>query len=208
MVIKINKKGKKLYKSSKIITTSSEVKGADRFDSILSKRIKKIEKILIKEKLVSKDKIKKDPLRAWYIIGKNINSFLKSNKLNKEDEILFWEYLYGRSNLINKGLPSSKVSTTRNDFITSSILASFPFKTIENVGPWSLWREVIGYRLILKDKRVLNWVIEQLETKPRTRNEARPFLKAVSMRLKRIDTSILNDKEISELLQNLDNTFW
>ena len=36
------------------------------------------------------------------------------------------------------------------------------------------------------------------------RNEARPFLKAVSLRLKNIDTSVLNDKELSNKLREVE----
>ena len=204
MVIKINKKGKSLYKSSQIITTSEDVKRADVFDLELSRKFKEIEGILKKEKLIAENKTKNDPLRAWYIIGKNINKFLDAHKsLTKEDKDLFWEYLYGRSHWINKKTPLTKVSPTRNDFVTASILARYSFNMISDVGSWGLWREIIGYRLFLKDERLLKWLIDELKSKPRTRDDARPLLKAVFNRFKKVETTVLKDKELLKLLESI-----
>ncbi len=207
MVIKINKKGKSIYKSSKLITTADEVRKADKLDLELDRKIKEIERILKKEKLIDSDKIKKDPLKTWYIIGKNINDFLSlHNDFSKEEKNIFWEYLYGRSNLINKKLPLKKISQNRNDFVLASKLAKYSFEMISTVGSWALWREVVGCDLFLKDIRILKWLIGELKIKSRTRDEARPLLKAVSRRLRKIDTIVLNDNELLEILKNLKSS--
>lgn len=199
MTIKIIKRGQKSnetrYRSSKVILTPQDIKEADKFDDKLNRSIDEIEKILLKKDVLSKKSHKKDPLQAWYIIGTHINKFLKNNKLATEDENLFWENLYGRSKLINKKVPSSKVSLTRNDFKTASLLARYPFGYINKVGLWALWREIIIYR-VFQDKRILAWVIQKLIQSPRTRDQARPLLKAVANRFKRIDTTFLNKEEL------------
>lgn len=205
MVIKIrkrNKKGERVeYKSNKKILTPQDIKEADRFDLFLNKEIKKIEKILIKEKVISEKGVKKDPLKVWYIIGKYINEFLKSKHIEREDEHLFWNYLYGRSSLINKTLPLTVISKSRNDFKTASLLAKYPFKIVKNVGSWALWREILGYKIFLDDERVLNFVINELIKFPRTRDEARPLLKLIANRFKRIDTTVLNKEEIIKIIK-------
>ena len=201
-IIKRDKKGRRIeYKTHKKILTPRDIREADKFDLFLNKEIKKIEKILIKEKVVSEKGVKKDPLRAWYIIGKHINEFLKSNYIASEDEHLFWNYLYGRSSLINKTLPLTVISKNRNDFRTASLLAKYPFETIKNVGPWALWRAILGYEIFLNDKRILQFIINELIKFPRTRDKARPFLKSIYNRFKRIDTSVLNDKELLKILK-------
>lgn len=207
MVLKIKKREKKgeyfEYKSSKILLTSKDIESADRFDASLNKTLKKIESILLKRKILSSRSKKKDPLQVWYIVGKQVNKFLKKHKVSREDENLFWSYLYGRSPLIHKGVPSSSISQTRNDFRTASLLAQYPYKVVKTVGPWALWREILTYKSILNDERVFKWVIKRLVKVPRTRDAARPLLKAVNNRLKRIDTTVLNDNELLEKLKQV-----
>lgn len=205
MAIKIRKKNKKRgyfqYKSFKKILTPQDIKQADEFDLHLNETIKEIEKILLGRKIISRKSKKKDPLQVWYIIGKHINKFLRKYPIVTGEEDLFWNYLYGRSLLIHKGVPRHKVGQTRNDFKTASLLARYPFKMVRKVGPWALWREIIGYRTFLKDERILRFIINELIKKPRTRDEARPFLKSLAGRFKKIDTSILNDKELLKMLK-------
>ena len=207
MVIKIrkrNKKGEQVeYKSNKKILTPQDIKEADKFDLFLNKEIKEIEKVLLKEKVISEKGVKKDPLKVWYIIGKHINEFLESKHVVREDEHLFWDYLYGRSSLINKTLPLTVISKTRNDFKIAFLLAKYSLKLIRSVGPWALWREILGYNIFLNDKRVLNFVINELIKFPRTRDKARPFLKSICNRFKKIDSSVLNDKELSRILKKI-----
>ncbi|MFH1709610.1 MAG: hypothetical protein ABH860_00890, partial [bacterium] len=91
----------------------------------------------------------------------------------------------------------------RNDFKIASLLARCSYKKLQRIKLWALWREILTYKAF-KDERVLNWVVCKIEQKaPKTRNEARPFLKAVSLRLKKIDTSILNDIELFDKLEDV-----
>lgn len=205
MVIKITKKYKKgkkhtEYKTDKKIITPQDIKEADRFDLFLSKEIRKIEEELKKEKAVSKEGIKTDPIMAWYIVGKHINEFIKNNNIEVEDRNRFWDYLYGRSSLINKTFPVNVISKSRNDFRSASLLAKYSPEIIKGVGPWSLWREILGYKSFLNDERILKFIINELTKSPRTREVARPFLKAISNRFKKIDTSVLNDQELLNML--------
>ena len=207
MVIKIRKKNKSKevvqYKSAKKVLTPQDIKEADRFDDALNQEIQRIEKILSKKKMLTPESRKSDMLGAWYLIGTRINKFLKKYRVSSEEENIFLDNLYGRSLLINKAIPTSKISKTRNDFRIASLLAHHPMVKLEKIGLWALWREIITYKAF-KDERVLNWVIKKLEqAPPKTRNEGRPFLKAVSARLKKIDTTVLNDRELAEKLKEV-----
>jgi len=200
MTIKIRKRGGPKetvqYKSTKKILTPQDIKEADRFDNALNQEIQEIEKVLLKKKMLTPEARKSNMLGAWYLIGTRINKFLEKHRVSPEEEKLFWDHLYGCSALISKTAPTSKISKTRNDFRIASLLAHHPITTLEKIGLWALWREIITYKAF-KDERVLNWVLKKLEqSPPRTRNEGRPLLKAVSARLKRIDTAVLSDKEL------------
>lgn len=205
MVIKITQRSKTKasvrYRSSKRILTPQDIKEADKFDVALGEEISEIERILLKEKLLSSRTRKYGILKAWYLIGTKINNFLVKHSVSADEENLFWDHLYGRSSLINKTVPVSKISKTRNDFRIASILARHPYIKLQRIKLWALWREILTYKAF-KDERVLNWVINKIEQKaPKTRNEARPFLKAVSLRLRKIDTTVLSNKELSKKLE-------
>lgn len=204
MTIKIKKEGKSdAYKSSKKILSSRDIKEADRFDAKLEKEIKEIERILVKEDMLSAYARKYDMLGAWYLIGTKINSFLKENKVSIEEENFFWNQLYGRSLLIGKDVPKNKVSKTRNDFRIASLLANIPKKKLQKIELWALWREVLTYKAC-RDERVLDWIIRGIEEiNPQKRNDARPFLKATTARLKRIETTVLSDNELIKKLREV-----
>jgi hypothetical protein len=192
------------YKGAKKILTPRDIREADRFDVALEKEIKNIERILIKAKMLSPQARKSDMLRVWHLIGIRINMFLKEHKVSKSEEGLFWDQLYGRSSLINRTVPKNKISETRNDFRIASLLAHYPLKKLQRTGLWALWREILTYKSF-KDKRVMDWVVQKIEQiSPKTRNEARPLLKAVAARLKRIDTTVLSDKELLEKLRGIE----
>lgn len=192
------------YKSNKKILTPDDIKDADKFDRALKEEIFNIEEILTKNQMLASGARKTDMLKAWHVIGSRINSFLEKNRVSSEEEQFFWDYLYNLSPLINKTVPTQKISTTRNDFRIASLLAHYPLKKLQKVGFWALWREMLSYKSS-KDKRVLNWLIAQIgKYKPRTRNEARPLLKAVAARLKKIDTAVLSDKELTQKLEEVN----
>lgn len=202
MAIKIIKDDKKIgYKSSKKIITTADIVEADQFDLRLKQLIKEIEGVLLKEDLLTKKNRKSDPLRVWHIIGSYINKFLRNNEISIEDANLFWQYLYGRSSLINRSVPKNKVSEIRNDFKTASLLANLDLETIEKAGSWALWREILGYKIVLRDSRILNWIVKELSNHHKTRDNARPFLKSIANRFKKMDTTILTDQELKDKLK-------
>lgn len=210
MAIKVRKRDKSKdtirYKSAKKILVPQDIKEADRFDVALSKEIRDIEKILRREKMLTPKARKSDMLQVWYLIGTRINKFLEKNKVSSDEEKIFWDHLYGRSSLINRTVPESKISKTRNDFRIASLLARYPLTKLRKIKLWALWREILTYKSF-GDKRVLRWILEKLEqSPPKTRDEARPFLKAVSTRLKKIDTSVLSDSELLRKLEEIIKT--
>lgn len=208
MVIKIKKEGPSgkdfKYKGSKKIVTAQDIKDADSFDIKLAKVIKDIEKILLREKLISGSRFKKtNSLRAWYLIGTNINKFLEKNSVLKTEEDLFWTYLYGRSTLLNKTLPKNKVHAARNNFKAASFMAKYPIKTVLNINSWSIWRELLGYKAFSNDKRMVDLIINKLIEFPKKRDDARIFLKALSENFKNIDTTVLKKEELKTKINKI-----
>jgi len=209
MVIKIRKKidpsGHPIYKSTKTLVTQEDIKIADDLDAELEKKIKQLEKTLINTDKLSSGGEKINALKVWYEVGKTLNKLLQKFVINNEDDAEFWKNLYNYFLKIHHGKPLSKVSKTRNDFITATKLAKHPWKTIRKIDKWAIWREVLSYKNITEDKRILEWVIYEFSKNPGTRDEARVLLKAIAKKFKKIYTPILNDTELNTKLQNLKN---
>jgi len=199
MVIKVTKeteKGNKVeYKSSKFIITPQDIQEADAFDVELTKIINKIESFLLKKGALSRDKKKLDPQLVWYTVGKEINKFIKKHKIEKDEEQFFWYQFYNHSTLLhNKSL--NKVFITRNDFKTALLITRFSLRTIKKVGPWTMWRDILLYKVLLNDERLLKYVVDYLIKNPQTVHGSRPFLKAINERFKKMETTLLSDKEL------------
>jgi len=206
MAIKTNKKtsrGKVIYESNKIIITAEDKLKADKEYSELEKIINKVERILSRQGFLAKDAKKKDALVVWHTIGEELDEYLNKKRMNKDEEKLFWDTLYGRWPKIHGGLPKFKVDLTRNDFKTARELAKFDLNELKKVGSWGLWREIISYKRIYSDPRIIEWIVEELTKKPRTRDESRPLLKAISNRFKKIDTTILTKEELYTKLSEI-----
>lgn len=207
MVIKIIKKSdkgsKSEYKSSKFVLTPKDIQEADAFDIELTETINRIENYLLKKGALSIDKKKLDPLLVWYTIGKKINEFIRKHKIEKAEERFFWYQFYNHSTLLHKK-SLSKVFITRNDFKTALLITKFSLKTIKKVGPWSMWRDILLYKVLLNDERLLKYVIDYLIRKPKTVHGSRPFLKAINERFKKMETTLLTDKELFKKIKDIN----
>lgn len=206
MVIKVRKKNEKdkfYYRSSKGLILPHEAKKADKFDKSLNEIFRKMESFVIKNNLLSRVGNKDNTLKFWYYIGRTIRDFLKKNNISKEDENIFWRNLYEKSELIHGGKLLSKVSLTRNDFKIAVKLSEYNFNTIKMVGPWSLWREMLSYKKIQEDQRLLDYVIMSFSNKQITRDNARFILKSIIDRFKRIDTNILTQEELQKKINEI-----
>lgn len=207
MTIKTNKttkSGKVIYKGHANILTAEEKKRADLEYDELEKSIQAVAQRLAEDKLLTLDAKKKDALTVWHTIGKELDIFLNKKKFDIEDEKIFWETLYGRWPSIHAGLPKFKIDSTKNDFRTARELARFDIDELKQVGSWGLWREIINYKRISNDPRIIEWIVRELRREPRTRDGSRPLLKAIFNRFKHINTTILSEKELLSKLSEID----
>ena len=201
MVIKIRQKvrggNKILYKGEKMVITVKDVEDAEKLDLELKKLLNHTEKELIKRHLLSKEGAKKDVLAVWFEVGKMLNIFLKKYQINPNEKHYFWKDLYEHNTLLHKSIHKKEINESRNDYKIAYILANkYTLDELKKAGPWAILREVFYSKNIVKDRRIINWIFKELIERPRTRNEARPFLKSVADRFKQINTKLLSDEEL------------
>ncbi|MGC9968493.1 MAG: hypothetical protein ABSC29_02055 [Minisyncoccia bacterium] len=139
-----------------------------------------------------------DILAGWHLRGVLINQIIQKFGITETEKKYFWMMLYDVSGMT---VPDH---IRKNDFHVASILANYPLKRLQEIGAWSMWREIIGSTKIGNDDRVARWVVDYIvEKKIKTRDQARPLLMAVRNRLKRIDASILSSGELANKLQEV-----
>lgn len=206
MVIKIinkSSKGSKYkYKSSEFITTPEKIKKADDFDEKLKNTIQNMESFLMKKKKLLSKKNKNYSIVIWHTVGKKINDFMKINRIDKNDEKYFWVQFYNYSNLINKRT-GFKIKLSRNDFKSALILSKYPIKILREVGPWSMWRDILIYKVLINDRRIMDYVINYLTKNKKTVHGSRPFLKAINERFKKMETPLLSDKVLIKKIKEI-----
>lgn len=206
MTIKIRKKAKGgnriLYKSKKLVITANDAKVAEELDLKLKIFLDRTEKELIRQGLLSKNGKKNDVLAIWFEVGKVLNIFLRQNPISPEEKQYLWKDLYERDTLLHKSVHKKEINESRNDYKIAYILAGkYSLDQLKKAGPWALLREIFYSKSIVKDRRIIDWIFKELIKRPRTRNEARPFIQKIAKKFKLLDTSVLNDKELNRKLE-------
>ncbi len=184
MAIKIKKGESYLYRSSDgVLNNPSKI----RADHIYKDAVSELSKLIYKDN---------DALDTWFKRGLVANKLIAKHNIDYEEKKFFWVMLYDAADLAPK-----KTSSSRNDFRTASVLASYNLIDLRKVGSWGLWREVIGAGSISNDERVAKWVTEKVIKEKLSRDGARPLIKYVINRLKSLDTSVLTINELYDKLE-------
>ena len=206
MAVILKKGGQKIYQSRSGIITVSEKKKADELDATLSKEIGNLESSWLDSGILTKSGIKKDTLKIWYQIGRLLNNIIDKYRLRgTEDEVYFWQAIYGYvSPKVQKNPPPQKYKEkTRNHFRLCAKMAEREWNEVQEVGNWSVWRDLFDNSKLLEDERVFDWVVDTIRTMKLGHKELRPFIHAARRRLKKIDTSILNTSELRSKLDEI-----
>jgi len=141
----------------------------------------------------------KDSLKLWHRKGRLINKIIKKFSILEAEKKYFWLMLNEVSE--NQVPERAKKFHVQNDYRTSSILAGYSLQHLKKIGGWNIWREILSSQKTSEDNRVSNWIVEQiLRRKLKTRDSARPLLKFIRNRLKKINTFVLTDNELYKKL--------
>lgn len=211
MVIKTRKKnrpGRFNYRGGKQVLTPADIQLAEKQEQELEKLLLRAENFLLDGNFLSKDRIKKNPLKVWYIIGDTLNQYLKRYPIEKGEEKIFWRDLYERETLLHKNMHKKIITETKNDYKMASYLsARYSYEELKKIGPWALVREIFLCKNIINDPRLINLVIKSLSKVRNNRDISRPFIKNVSKRFKFLETSVLTDEELKKKFDEIESPF-
>jgi hypothetical protein len=203
MAILLKKDKKNQYISSTGVVTNEQKKTADKIHHDLYVGIKDLERKLLKSGMINKTGTKKNALRVWYEFGNLLNAIGKKYKIfGTNDELYFWPVIYNyvSRNIQKSSPPKNYKQLYRNHFKQCSILAGYKWAIVKRVGTWAEWRDLLDNKILLEDKRILNWLIKRIIKSKIGHKEFRPFLHSFRREMKSYDTTIFSDKELKKLL--------
>lgn len=206
MAILIKKNNKNVFVSGTGIITNSEKEKAEKLNSELRKSFQTFEDEFINNGVLTKTGVKKDALLIWFKIGSMLNKKIDEyNIKGSSDEPYFWQSVYDVvPNTIQKKPPPKRSSDwRRNHFRLCAKMAERDWEEIKSVGNWSVWRDLFDNSKLLEDCRVLNFVIDKVKRINKGHKELRPFIHTLRRELKKVDTSVLSDKELENKLNSL-----
>lgn len=207
MAIILRKNKNKTYLSSSGVITNSDKRIADKLDRELSRTLKNLENDWLKRGLLTKSGVKKEALRIWYELGNVLNKLIdKYNIRGTSDEPFFWRSVYDHvSTLVQKKPPPKRSDEwRRNHFRLCALMAQRTWSEVQQVGPWSVWRDLFDNLKLLEDRRVLDWVVKKIGELNLGHKELRPFIHSARRRLIKIDTGVLNDDELKKKLDDIE----
>lgn len=203
----------KIYKTDRFLTREAKEQ-AEKLDSVLSRRMKEIEKEIGKSKLL-KLKRRRGVIKLWFEVGRRLSFVSDPAIVPLEDQKFVWRALYDHAKTIVPGPGRSRAeSYERNHFRYCALLAKFDWDFVDVVGNWRSWVEFFDSKRIREDTRIIEWLEQRSRKKP-TENwklfakgvkpkHFRKLTKAIRQNLKKKDTTVLST---SELLSKLDEIF-
>jgi len=211
MVIVFKKNNQYIYKSEKGFLDEEEIEQAEKMAKALDKEFTNFEKKMKKLGKIKQNK-KKDVIFIWYNLGKLIRKYITKYEIKTETLGIneFWRALYDFSpTTIINNFPNRSKSLTQNHFYLCYLISEFDWNFVKKVGNWAIWREIFDNKQILKDekKRVLIWVANKIsffkKNGIKDHKKIRPFLYAVSKRIKNLETRVLSDQELINKLEEI-----
>lgn len=185
---------------------------ADKFDGILTKKMREV-----KKKLRGQGYFKMKPgLTKYHLLGKALQVLDDLELLSKcdPDRENIWRALYDYApKLAPRKMPASEGRTVgkRNFFLNSYRLGQLSQDTLQKMGTWSNWEDIYmvfaaNPKLWEDWERVLSWILKRSDKngkidRSKLRKTLRVLRKAVGKRAKvKRDTTVLTDSELYEFL--------
>jgi len=175
---------------------------ARRVDAYLEKYVSQIEQKLIKMKLLAESLPRagqaKGSAQLWYELGNELMKLCrKFNVINSRERRWLWEAI---ENLYaTDRIKRARRGRTRNHFEYCHRLAQFPQDLVLALN-WSEWSTFFDSLTVREEPRVDKWLcLKAKESWKINRLFFRRFTENLNKRIRYKDTSVLSDKELFQL---------
>ena len=193
---------------SGVTLTADGRAAADRLDKDLSARIAALEKSLIRERLMDAavppagSTKPRGSVELWHAVGRELDAITKKYDVKGlRERRWLWDAISNlhateRIKRVNRG-------RTRQHFEYCYRIAQFPLKVAKRMF-WSEWVYFFDSLTVREEPRADHWLLRKLEAEVDVdRPTFRRFTENLNRRVRRTDTSVLTDKELFTLYDEI-----
>ena len=198
------------YKSARGAITATDKKLADQNDAELERKFRAIEVEMVKRDLLRLKKTR-HVLQLWWELGRKL-SFLQNMDVGDErDRIWLWRACYDHCGKLNPSKDGTLSVRARNrlkssHFRYAELLGRLAWSTAKVIGLWDSWSGICDSECFQNDERFVNWLEDRIR-KPKSsvsrlfkarkhQDLFRDLAKRIRHRFKKMDTSVLSQKEL------------
>jgi len=183
---------------------------AEILDNYLAKRIPQIEQELISlgvlEKTIPKDQTKlgRGDVLLWHSLGKKLRSLCQEKKiLGRKERRWLWEAIENIH--ATRRILRAARGRTRIHFEYCYRLSKVPLEFADQVN-WSEWVYFFDSRTVREESRIDDWLLKLVNRGEKiNRKNFRQFVERLNKRVKKLDTSELNQEELFLIYEELWN---
>ena len=195
------------------VPLSSELsRQAERLDAKLKKTIQALEAKLVNEGLLAQDIPRagtpksRGSVALWYAVGKELEHIVRDERIQGlRERRWLWEAV---ENLhATERLKRASRGRTRMHFEYCFRLAQFPADVADKMN-WSEWVYFFDYLTVREEPRADQWLRRKIQrdTMPE-RATFRRFTENLNRRIRRMDTSVLSERELAAIYDQVwENT--
>jgi len=179
-------------------------KQAKTLDLYLAKTIRKIEEQLKSAGLIETNADKKSPgnVKLWHAVGKELGAICDKVKITgRRERRWLWEAI---ENLYaSERIKRAKRERTRLHFEYCYRLSNFPISLASKLN-WSEWVYFFDSPTVREEGRIDIWLRKLITSEQQvSRALFRRFTENLNKRIKRMDTTVLNEKELFAIYQQV-----
>lgn len=176
----------------------------------MAKRIPQIEQELISlgvlEKTIPKDQTKlgRGDVLLWYSLGKKLRSLCQEKKiLGRKERRWLWEAIENIH--ATRRIIRAARGRTRIHFEYCYRLSKVPLEFADQIN-WSEWVYFFDSRTVREEPRIDDWLLKLVNRGEKiNRKIFRQFVERLNKRVKKLDTSELNQEELFLIYEELWN---
>jgi len=145
-------------------------------------------------------------LRLWYEVGSSLKAVLDELDIPPVDLKYVFRSIYHHAEEISPGPITVRAIKRPKDshFSYCCMLGRFSWDFVKKAGDWTSWSELFDSTLFKSDDRMIQWLsTKQKYSKGSQQNWLRPLTKNIRNKMKSVDTTVLDDKELFDRLDML-----
>ncbi|TRZ93948.1 MAG: hypothetical protein D4R82_04360 [Dehalococcoidia bacterium] len=199
----------KVFKTKRLLTGELREQ-AERFDELLSTKMREIEEEMKTMGLLKLKGKKGEVIKLWYEMGKRLEFIMDTSIVPAEDREFVWRALYDHAGSLAPGRITKRAERDpeTSHFSYCYKLSRFPWEFVDSAGDWTSWSEFFDRKETKNDPRIIEWLGKKAKESNVSgrQNWLRPLTKAIHEEYDKYDTRIRFESK-DKLFHDLDRIF-